>query len=62
MNVISDSGRPSHLRRVVQHLVPIEVKVQPESTVANEVRPVDQNTRPRRAAAAAGEALRRHAT
>ena len=62
VKVISNSGRPSHLRRVLQHLVPIEVKVQPESTVANEVRPADQNTRPRRAAAAAGEALRRHAT
>lgn len=36
VKVPSDSGCPSHLRRVVQHLVPIKVKVQPETTATNE--------------------------
>ena len=55
----NNSGRPSHLRRVVQHLVPIEVKVQSESTATNEAQPTNQVTRPRRVAAVNGEALRR---
>ena len=65
VKVGSDSGHVSHLRRVVQQLVPIEVKVQPEATctpgctATSEVRAVNQNARPRRAAAATGEALRR---
>jgi len=59
VKAVSDTGRPSLLRRVVQHLVPIEVKVQPRATATNETQPVDQNTRPRRVAAATGEALRR---
>ena len=59
VKAVSDTGRPSQLRRVVQHLVPIEVKVQPRATATNETQPVDQNTRPRRVAAATGEALRR---
>ena len=45
---VSDSGRPSRLRRVVQHLVPIEVKVQPEATVTNEVQAANQNGRQRK--------------
>ncbi|KAL9978596.1 hypothetical protein ACROYT_G016131 [Oculina patagonica] len=56
---VSDSGRPSRLRRVVQHLVPIEVKVQPEATVTNEVQSANQGARPRRTAAVAGESRRR---
>lgn len=56
---VSDSGRPSRLRRVVQHLVPIEVKVQPEATVTNEVQAANQNGRPRRTAAVTGESRRR---
>ena len=65
VKVGSDSGHVSHLRRVVQKLVPIEVKVQPEATctqgctATSEFRAVNQNARPRRAAAATGEALRR---
>ena len=59
VKVANNSGRPSHLRRVVQHLVPIEVKVQSESTTTNEVQPTNQVTRPRRVAAVNGEALRR---
>jgi len=56
---VSDSGRPSRLRRVVQHLVPIEVKVQPEATVMNEVQTANQSGRPRRTAAVTGESRRR---
>ena len=53
---VSDSGRPSRLRRVVQHLVPIEVKVQSEATVTNEVQSANQSARLRRTA---GESRRR---
>ena len=61
VKVGSDSGHASHLRRVIQQLVPIEVKVQPETTCTptNEVQAVNQNARPRCATAATGEALRR---
>ena len=56
---VSDSGRPSRLRRVVQHLVPIKVKVQPEATVTNEVQTANQSGRPRCTAAVTGESRRR---
>ena len=59
VKVANNSGRLSHLRRVVQHLVPIEVKVQSKATATNEAQPMNQVTRPRRAAAVNGETLRR---
>ncbi|XP_044165233.1 uncharacterized protein LOC122949165 [Acropora millepora] len=59
VKVANNAGRSSHLRRVIQHLVPIEVKVQSESTQTNEAQPTNQVTRPRRLAAVNGEALRR---
>ena len=59
VKVANNSGRLSHLRRVVQHLVPIDVKVQSEATATNEAQPTNQVTRPRRVAAINGEALRR---
>ena len=59
VKVADNAGRPSHLRRVIQHLVPIVVKVQSESSPTNEAQPTNQFTRPRRLAAVNGEALRR---
>lgn len=59
VKVANNAGRPSHLRRFIRHLVPIEVKVQSESTSTNEAQPTNQVTRPRRVAAVNGEALRR---
>lgn len=59
VKVVNNSGRPSHLRRVVQHLVPIEVKVHSEATATNETQPMNQVMRPRRVAAVNGETLRR---
>ena len=59
VKVANNSGCPSLLKRVVQHLVPIEVKVPSEATSTNEAQPMNQVTRPRRVAAVNGEALRR---
>ncbi|XP_068697019.1 uncharacterized protein [Montipora foliosa] len=59
VKVANNSGRPSHLRRVVQHLLPIEIKVHSEATATNETQPMNQVTRPRRVAAVNGETLRR---
>ena len=54
VKVANNSGCLSHLRRVVRHLVPIEVKVQSESTTTNEAQPTNQVTRPRCVAAVNG--------
>ena len=59
VNVGSNSGRPALLRRAVQHLIPIEVKADPEEIVPNVTRPLIDIVRPRRTAAVVGEINRR---
>jgi len=60
VKVESKDKRPTYLRRVIQHLIQIEVK---SSTNNEETRPVadvaNQGVRPRRTAAVIGEISRR---
>ena len=63
VKVGNSDKRPSYLRRVIQHLIPIEVK---SSTNSEDTRPApiadvsNQAVRPRRTAAVIGEISRRH--
>ena len=66
MKVSSSDKRPSYLRRVVQHLIPIEVKANEEQKGNDQVPVVDPVTptaegdaRPRCNAAVIGEIVRR---
>ena len=72
VKTISDQGKPSTLRRVLQHLVPLEIHASIETQESmNQVQPVKEpevrqteqsnnNGRARRQAAVAGELRRRH--
>ena len=62
MKVASSTNRPVYLRRVVQHLIPIEVKCLKENAGREDSLPgkrVNDNQRPRRNAAVVGEINRR---
>ena len=59
VKVGSNSRRPALLRRAVQHLIPIEIKVDPQEIVTNVTRPLIEIVRPRRTAAVIREINRR---